>query len=176
MPGLTYAHAAAGALGRRGRPSRRRPPPSLGGRRAGSEALARARDEVERREARLESATAEHGARMKAFERREARLKEETEVLGQERAELKALWKNLETEGQRVTRKEQAIETLVARMLDKERASLEEESRKVRDVSLALGRKDKAMAKEARKLEALESDLRALQSKIDARERALEAG
>ena len=61
-----------------------------------------------------------------------------------------------------MARKEEAIEILVAKMLEKERESLEEETRKVRTMASDLKGKDRSLEKERSRLTSLERDLQSL--------------
>src|SRR5439155_740564 len=80
----------------------------------------------------LETATAEFEARTKALDQREKKLRDEAAAMARERTETKAIWKNLEAERERVSRKEETVESLVARTLTKEREALVGEREKVR--------------------------------------------
>src|SRR3989442_10337899 len=85
------------------------------------EKAARAYEDLEERERHFETATAEFEARAKALDQREKKLKQEVAGIARERTETKAIWKNLEAERERVSRKEATIESLVERTLEKER-------------------------------------------------------
>ena len=75
----------------------------------------------------------------------------------------------------RVARKEEALEALVARMLEKDREELEDAMRKARAMTAELKRKETAFEKESRRVRDLDGELQALRGKLDARERTLEA-
>ena len=141
--------------------------------RAAMEKVARAREDLEQRETRFEAASAELDARAKAVDQREKRLKEETTALARERAEAKAMWKNLESEGRRVSQKEEAIESLVAGAIAKEREALVEQTRKVRAMAADLKGKDKATERDRLRFQALERDLQARKVSLEARDRAI---
>src|SRR5256886_13639812 len=96
------------------------------------EQAARAYEDLEERERHFETATAEFEARTKALDQREKKLKDEVAGIARERTETKAIWKNLEAERERVSRKEATIESLGERTLEKERESLVGEKEKVR--------------------------------------------
>src|SRR5205807_2274539 len=76
--------------------------------------VTRAREDLEQREHRFDTAKAEFEARAKAVEQREKRLKTQGDALERERAESKTMLKQLEVEGERVSQKEAAVEALVA--------------------------------------------------------------
>src|SRR5438552_18297397 len=77
----------------------------------------RAREDVEQREHRFDTAKAEFEARAKAVEQREKRLKTQGEALERERAESETRLKQLEVEGERVWQKGAGREALVARAM-----------------------------------------------------------
>src|SRR3989475_809955 len=81
------------------------------------EKAARAYEDLDERERRLETATAEFEARTKALDQREQKLKDEVAGIARERAETKAIWKNLEADRKRGSRKEATIDCLVSRRL-----------------------------------------------------------
>src|SRR5207237_227117 len=68
--------------------------------------VTRAREDLEQREHRFDTAKAEFEARAKAVEQREKRLKTQSDALERERAESKTMLKQLEVEGERVSQKE----------------------------------------------------------------------
>src|SRR2546430_13973374 len=76
------------------------------------EKAARAYEDLEQRERHFETTTAEFEARAKALDQREKKLKDEVAGIARERTETKAIWKNLEAERERVSRKEATIESL----------------------------------------------------------------
>ena len=143
--------------------------------RAEAEKLGRLREDVERHQHRLEANTAEHEARSKALAVRESRHKEDVAALGRERVEMKALWNKLETDRAQVSKKEEAVDALVARTLEKDRETLERETEQTRGLAAELQKKDKALAQEGRRIRALESDIQALRAKLEERERVIEA-
>src|SRR5256885_3037757 len=133
----------------------------LGAERLKVEKAARAYEDLEERERHFETATAEFEARTKALDQREKKLKDEVTGIARERTETKAIWKNLEAERERVSRKEATIESLVERTLEKEREALVSEREKVRAAAADLKGKDKATERERIRLQALGRDLEA---------------
>ncbi len=141
--------------------------------RAAMEKAGRAREDLEQRETRSEATSAALDARAKAIDQREKRLKEESAALARERAEAKALWKNLESEGRRVSQKEEAIESLVAKAIAKEHEALVEQTRKVNGLAADLKGKDKSTQRHRVRLQALERDLQARKVSLETRDRKI---
>ena len=137
------------------------------------EKAARAYEDLEERENHLETATAEFEARTKALDQREKKLKDEVAGIAGERTETKAIWKNLEAERERVSRKEATFESLIERTLGKEREALVNEKEKVRAAAADLKGKGKATERERIRLQALGRDLETLKTRLDNRERAI---
>jgi len=81
--------------------------------------------------------------------------------------------KQLEVEGERVSKKEAAVETLVARAISKEREAIEEQTRKVRAMAADLKGKDKATERERARLQVLARDLQARKASLDSRDRSI---
>src|SRR5439155_21251184 len=106
-------------------------------------------------ERQLGTAAAQFEGRTKALHHREKKLRDEAAAMARERTETKAIWKNLEAERERVSRKEETIESLVARTLTKEREALVGEREKVRAAAADLKGKDKTTARERLRLQAL---------------------
>src|SRR5207247_9961717 len=107
--------------------------------------------ELKEKQTQRETATAEFEARTNAIDQREKKLRGEAVAMARERTETKAIWKNLEAERERVSRKEERIESLVARTLTKEREALVGEREKVRATAADLKGKDKTNERERRR-------------------------
>src|SRR5207249_11090300 len=93
--------------------------------------------------------------------------------MARERRETKAIWKNLEAERERVSRKEETVESLVARTLTKEREALVGEREKVRAAAAEIKGKDKTIERERLRLQALSRALETLKPRLQNRQRAI---
>jgi len=83
------------------------------------------------------------------------------------------MMKRLETEGERVSQKEAAVEVLVDRAIAKEREAIEEKTRKLRDIEADLKRKGVATERDRARVQALQRDLEGRKTTLEARERAI---
>ena len=83
------------------------------------------------------------------------------------------MWKNLESEGRRVAQKEEAVESLVAQAIAKERKALTEQTRKVHALAADLKGKGKSTERDRLRLQALERDLQARKVSLETRDRKI---
>src|SRR3990170_4828047 len=96
------------------------------------------------------------------------------EQIGKERRELSHVWKQVESEAKKAAQKEERIEAMVGRMLEKEKGGIREEEKKLRELVQEVKTRERA-AKEAEADSRRTADtMEVLQRTLDRKEKQLE--